>query len=182
MTFNVREVTIHFLELLGDSFGKHLAKKKMTNELELIINCGFQLASESTSEYADEEESPSTLALYMLYNYASEVPNPVAWPLFKRNILAGLHHENPLVRKAGIKILGHICDSDALLDCVKDDINELTSLLVQSLTDPIMEVREAATQAVGQFSENVVPEFLDLHAQVMPCLLEMVKSQVETAT
>jgi hypothetical protein len=78
--------------------------------------------------------------------------------------------------------LGHICESDALLDCVKDDIAELTSLLVHSLTDPAMEVREAATQAVGQFSENVVPEFLELHAQVMPCLLKMVKEQVALAT
>jgi importin-4 len=182
MMFNVREVTIHFLELLGDSFGKYLAKKNMMPQLERVINCGFQLASESTEEYADEEASPSSQALYMIYNFASEVPNATAWPLFKRNILQSMQQESPLVRAGALKILGHVCDSDALLDCVKEDIEELTALLVKALNDPCMNVREAATQAVGQFSENVVPEFLELHAQVMPCLLQMVASQVEIAT
>jgi len=30
LSFNVREVTIHFLEEIGDQFGKYLAKKQMT--------------------------------------------------------------------------------------------------------------------------------------------------------
>lgn len=30
LSFNVREVTIHFLEEIGDSFGKYMAKKQMT--------------------------------------------------------------------------------------------------------------------------------------------------------
>jgi len=32
-------------------------------------------------------------------------------------------------------VLGHICDSDALLDCIKDDIDELTNLVVAGLID-----------------------------------------------
>ena len=32
-------------------------------------------------------------------------------------------------------------------------------------------MREAAAETVGKFSEYVVPDFLDLHEQIMPCLL-----------
>ena len=36
-------------------------------------------------------------------------------------------------------------------------------------------VREAAAETVGKFSEYVVPDFLDLHEKVMPCLLKVLK-------
>jgi len=76
-----------------------------------------------------------------------------------------------LFRKAGINIMGHICDSDALLDPMKDDIDELADLLVAAMKDGNLTVREAAAFVVGQFSENIVPEFLDLHAKVFPTIL-----------
>jgi hypothetical protein len=37
------------------------------------------------------------------------------------------------VRKAGLKILGHVCDSDGLLDGVKDDIELFTDILVHGM-------------------------------------------------
>ena len=77
--------------------------------------------------------------------------------------------------------MGHICDSDGLLDPMKDDIEELTYLLVSGLNDTSLMVREAAALVVGQFSENIVPEFLDLHPKVFPCILTMLENQVEIA-
>jgi len=71
----------------------------------------------------------------MLYNYASEIPNPTIYPIFKNFILFYCKSEDPLYRKAGLKVLGHVCDSDALLDNIKDDIDELTDLLVAGLVD-----------------------------------------------
>jgi hypothetical protein len=52
-----------------------------------VIQCGFLLAAENTEQFADDEETPNTLALYMLYNYASEVPNLFIYPIFKQFIL-----------------------------------------------------------------------------------------------
>ena len=122
----MRAVTLFFLEQLGDTFGRSLAKKNV-ELLRQIVECGFKVACEDTEEFADEEDSPHYLALCMLYNFAAEVPNEVAYPIFKQHILLFCAHQaDPLVRKAGIKILGHICDSDALLDCIKDDIEEHT--------------------------------------------------------
>ena len=75
LLFNVRETTIHFLTLMSMSFGKVLSKSKMNDTLKQVIDCGFRIASESTEEYPDEEESPHSSALYMLSNYACEVTN-----------------------------------------------------------------------------------------------------------
>lgn len=36
-------------------------------------------------------------------------------------------------------------------------------------------VREACAETVGKFSEYVVPDFLDMHQQVMPCLLSVLR-------
>lgn len=85
----------------------------------------------------------------MLYNYASEVPNPFIYPIFKQFILQFCNHPEPLYRKAGLKVLGHVCDSDALLDCIKEDINELTSYLCAGLQDQNESVREGAAIVVG---------------------------------
>lgn len=175
LSFNVREITIFFLECIGDSFGKKLARKKELEVLQQIVNCGFKIASESTEEYPDEEESPHSLALHMLYNYASAVPTDIIYPMFKTNILACAARPEELFRKAALKVMGHVSDSDALLDAIKDDCEELTELLCKGLVDPSMQVREAAAEVVGQFSANIVPDFLQLHAKVMPQLLSVVK-------
>lgn len=75
-----------------------------------------------------------------------------------------------------MKILGYVSDSDGLLDFIKDDIEEHTDNLIKALNDPSEEVREACALVVGMFSENVVPEFLEMHEKVMPVLLNMIKS------
>ena len=91
LSFNVREVSIYFLEQIGDTFAKHLYKKHPT-VLRAVIDAGFKLACEDDSEYPDEEESPHSLSLYMLHNFAIEVPLPVIYPVFKENIVAFCNH------------------------------------------------------------------------------------------
>ena len=140
------------------------------------------MACEDTEEFPDEEDSPHYLALCMLYNFASEVPNEVAYPIFKQNILMFAQHSDPLVRKAGIKILGHVCDSDALLDCIKDDIEEHTQIIVLGLQDQSSVVRDATCIVVGEFSVAVIPDFLDQHDKVMPVLITVLEGLHETST
>lgn len=137
------------------------------------------MAAESEEDFADDEETPQTLAMYMLYNYASEVPNATAYPIFKALILQYCAHPDALYRRAGLKVLGHVCDSEALLDCIKDDIEELTTFIVNGLVDQSLEVKEGAAVVVGQFAENVIPEFLDMSAKVMPCLFQMLQSYTQ---
>ena len=182
MAINVRSTTIFFLEQIGDTFGRSLVKKNI-ELIQKVIECGFTIACEDTEDYPEEDDSPHYLALCMLFNYASEVPNDTAYPIFKQSILTFCANKtDPLVRKAGIKILGHVCESDALLDCIKDDIDIWTDLLVSSLVDTEVVVREAACLGVGEFSESVIPDFLDQHEKVMPVLLQVLNGLLETST
>lgn len=111
----------------------------------------------------------------MLYSFASALPNEVAYSIFKPAICNLCSFQDPLQRKAGLKILGNICDSDALLDPIKDEIDMYTELLIKGLQDPEQIVREAACQTIGEFADDVIPDFLDQHAKVMPVLLQVLQ-------
>ena len=118
----------------------------------------------------------------MLLSYACILPNPVAYSIFKPIIVELSQSESALYKKAGLKVLGTICDSDALLDPIKNEIDLWTDLIVESLKHPDQIVREAACVIIGSFSEDCVPDFLDQHGKVMPVLTQVLQSQVEVAT
>jgi hypothetical protein len=80
----LREATINFLEELGEDFGKFMSKK-MPVLIQKIIAAGFTIAAEDDTD-RDDQDNTVEFALYLLFKFASEVPNPVAWPLFKANI------------------------------------------------------------------------------------------------
>ena len=70
----------------------------------------------------------------MLYLYAAKLPNEVAYGLFKPAIVnLCASQDDPLKRKAGLKIMGQVCDSDALLDPIKEEVELFTDILVQGL-------------------------------------------------
>jgi len=118
--------------------------------------------------------------MYLLLKFACEVPNPVAWPLFKANIVSAWSEPaNPLARKASLKVLGFVSESDALLDCIKDDIDELTDLLVMALKDPNDGVRDAGALTCAEFADNVIPDFLEEADKILPCLLEVLTQRLE---
>ena len=91
LQFNVREVAIYFLEQVGDTFSKQLVKKHPDLIRDIVV-AGFKMACEDDEEYPDEEESPHSLSLYMLHNFACEVPNAIVYPLFKENIILFCNH------------------------------------------------------------------------------------------
>ena len=108
----------------------------------------------------------------MLYSFASELPNEIAYGLFKAAILNLCNsQDSELKRMGGIKILGQVCDSDALLDPIKDDVELYTDILISGLQDSSQMVREAACVTIGEFSEDCIPDFLEQHTKVMPVLL-----------
>ena len=168
--------------MIGENFGKFLVKKDQ-NKLLQIIECGCKIACEDVADYPNEEENPHELALQMLYSYAVEIPDTVAYGLFKNAIINLCSDQtDPLKRKAGLKILGTISDGDALLDPIKDDIELYTDLFVRSLQDQSEVVRQATCTVIGDFSEDVIPDFLEQHAKIMPVLLQVLQDQMEIAT
>lgn len=133
LPLSVRSTTIFFLEQLGYTFSKFLVKKDMET-LRKIIECGCTIVCEDESECNTEEENQVDLALMMLYGYAAQIPNEIAYPLFKAAIVnLCQNQQDALKRKAGLKILGEVCNSDALLDPIKDDVDMYTDLILTSL-------------------------------------------------
>lgn len=98
------------------------------------------------------------------------MPNAVIYPVILREVERFGTSQKDLERKAAIRVLGWICDSTCL-DSIKEDIGKISTFVVGKLQDQSFVVREAAAEAVGKFSEHVVPDFLELHAQVMPSLI-----------
>ena len=98
------------------------------------------------------------------------MPNAVIYPVIMKEVERFGTSQSELQRKAAIRVLGWICDSTCL-DSIKEDIDKITVFIVGKLQDPSFLVREAAAETVGKFSEHVVPDFLDLHAKVMPSLV-----------
>jgi HEAT repeat protein len=111
----------------------------------------------------------------MLYSYACTVPNEKVYPIFKKHLQTFGVSKDQHERAAATTILGYIADPDSCLDLVRDDVNPLTNFLVDKMQDESYVVREAAGETVGRFSEHVVPDFLDKHKQIVPCLLRVIK-------
>lgn len=174
-SLNLREITLLFLELVAENYGKVIVKRLGADVVDKIVYTGFVIASESEEDYEEEQETPHTLSLYMIYNYSCEISKKVIYPTLLKYIQQFGTSQNDLQRKAAIKVLGYICDSDSCLDNIKNDIDEITNFIVQKLQDPSFKVREASAETVGKFSEYVVPDFLDKHEQVVPCLLQVLR-------
>lgn len=69
----------------------------------------------------------------MMYNYACEIPNNVIYPIIMKNVEKFGTSNNELERKAAIKVLGFIADSDSCLDRIKEDIESITKFIVAKL-------------------------------------------------
>jgi hypothetical protein len=68
----------------------------------------------------------------MIFNFASEVPNTVIYPIIMKNVERFGTSTKELERKAAIKVLGYVCDSTCL-DMIKEDIDKITAFVVSKL-------------------------------------------------
>ena len=170
---NLREVTLLFLELIAEKYARVLIKKHGLNFIEGIVEKGFQIASEDPELYDENEASPPSMAVQMLYMYAIVVSNEQIYPIFKKFLQKYGTSQNEYERAAATRILGHIADSEACVDHVRDDISPMTNFLIDKMNDSSFAVREAAGETVGRFSEHILSDFLDQHKKVMPCLIKV---------
>jgi hypothetical protein len=135
----------------------------------------YKVASEAEDGPDEDEETPHHLALQMMYGFASEIHSDIMFPLLMKYFQIYISSKSPLERKAAIKMLGFISESEACLNKIKENVDELTDVIVNKMKDESFLVREATAEVVGRFSENVVPDFLDRHEKVLPVLMEVIK-------
>ena len=172
---NLREVTLLFLELISERYARVLIKNHGVSFVDGIFAVGFKILSEDPELYEGQDAAPPEMACTMLYSFASTVPNEKVFPIVKKYLQIYGTSTNEHERAGAVYFLGHISDSDCCLDPIKDEIDVLTTFVVDKLTDASSAVRESAAETVGRFSENVVPEFLDKHKVVMPSLIAVAR-------
>ena len=177
---NLREVTILFLELIAERYARLLVKNHGLNFVDKVVEVGFGIASEDHSLYDENDASPPEMALHMLYAFACNVPHEKVYPIFQKYLQQFGTDKDEHKRAGATYILGYIADPEACLDFIKRDLNPLTNFLIDRMQDNSFIVREAAGEAVGRFSEHVVPDFLDLHKKVMPCLIKVVRDMYDS--
>lgn len=69
----------------------------------------------------------------MILSYSSEVPTSVIYPIIMKYIEKYGSSQKELERKAAIKVLGFISDSDSCLDSIKENIDAITLYIVTKL-------------------------------------------------
>lgn len=113
--------------------------------------------------------------MYLIFSFSSSISYQIMYPIIIKHVLKFGGSPKELERKAAIKVLGFISDPDSCLEMIKENIVDITEFIVAKLQDPSFIVREATAETVGKFSEYVVPDFLDEHETVMPCLINVLK-------
>jgi hypothetical protein len=70
---NLREITMLFVEQIGENYSKYLVKKAGTAIIDKIMETAFIIASESEEDFEDGQETPHQLALYLVFSYSSAI-------------------------------------------------------------------------------------------------------------
>ena len=81
---NLREVTILFLELISEKYARVLIKKHGLNFIDKIIEEGFKIASEDPELYDQNDASPPSMSIQMIYSYSCTVPTEKVYPILMK--------------------------------------------------------------------------------------------------
>lgn len=122
-----------FLEQIAENYSRFLVKKAGNQIIDKIIETGFIIASESEDGFEEQQDTPHQLALYMIFSYSTEVPHNVVYPIIMKYVEKFGNSTKELERKAAVKVLGFISDSDSCLDMIKENIVPVTQYIVNKL-------------------------------------------------
>lgn len=172
-----RQRAILFFEFLPANHAKMFKKKKQV--LDSIITTMMKIACEPEEELSRDEQAPCRYALFTMKSFSVYLHKPVIFPVLIKNIRACIESPDENERRAGIELLGFICESDACLDPIKDHIDEITDVIVKCLYDESVLVKATTAETVGMFSENV-SDFLQKTDQVIPAIVDTLKYLSDT--
>jgi hypothetical protein len=112
----LREITMLFLEQIGENYSKYLVKKAGTAVVDKIIEAAFVIASESEEDFEEGQESSHQLALYLVFSYSCAISNQIMYPIIMKYVEKFGTSSKDLERKAAVKMLGYISDPDSCLE------------------------------------------------------------------
>ncbi|XP_028643192.1 importin-4 [Grammomys surdaster] len=120
-------------------------------------------------------ETPKHFAVQVVDMLALHLPPEKLCPHVMPMLEEALRSEAPYQRKAGFLVLAVL--SDGAGDHIRQRLlYPLLQIVCKGLNDPSQVVRNAALFALGQFSENLQPHISSYSEEVMPLLLNYLKS------
>ncbi len=143
-SINLREITMLFLEQIGENYSKYLVKKAGSHIIEKIIETAFIIASESEEDFEEGQETPHQLALYLVFSYSSAISYQIMYPIIMKYVQKFGTSSKALERKAAIKVLGYISDPDSCLEMIKENIDDVTVFIVERLKDSSVRIQRTS--------------------------------------
>lgn len=171
----LRNVVLAFVQSAVATKGKVIKKNKEL--LMKILQGAFEISSENEDKYEEDEDTPVDAALDLLEQYAIKIPNTLIYPLLMSGCESFLKSPDPGKRRAALLIIGTV--SKGVEDPIKNNLEAVVNVVLQSFSDPEQKVQEAAVIAFCYFADNLSPEIVDQHAKILPKLLEAVHSKTE---
>ena len=83
---------------------------------------------------------------------------------------SNFQNADPKYREASVMSLGVI--SEGCFEVMKNKLESILTIVLQSLKDPEQIVRGAASFTLGQFAEHLQPEIVAHYEIVLPCILD----------
>jgi len=81
------------------------------------------------------------LALSLVFTYSCAISYEIMYPIIMKHVQRFGLSSKELERKAAVKVLGYISDTDSCLEMIKENIDDVTIFIVQRLQDPSVSAR-----------------------------------------
>lgn len=69
----------------------------------------------------------------MIFSYSTAISYQIMYPIIMKFVEKFGQSQKPLERKAAVKVLGFISDPDSCLEMIKENIDDVTTFIVQRL-------------------------------------------------
>ncbi|GJY22951.1 importin-4 [Tanacetum coccineum] len=133
-----------------------------------ILDIMFQLLTEATNNEDKDDLSPDRAAAEVLDTMSVNLSKHV-FPLALEFASKNSQNVEPKFREASVMVLGLI--SEGCLELIKEKLEAVLRIVLESLRDPEQIVRGAASYAVGQFAEYLHPEIISHYERILPRIL-----------
>nr|GEW48607.1 importin-4-like isoform X1 [Tanacetum cinerariifolium] len=133
-----------------------------------ILDIMFQLLTEATNSEDEDDLSPDRVAAEVLDTMSVNLSKHV-FPLALEFASKNSQNVEPKFREASAMILGLI--SEGCLELIKEKLEAVLRIVLESLRDPEQIVRGAASYALGQFAEYLHPEIISHYERILPRIL-----------
>ena len=133
-----------------------------------ILDIMFQLLIEATNSGDEDDFSPDRAAAEVLDTMSVNLSEHV-FPLVLEFASKNSQNVEPKFREASVMVLGLI--SEGCLELIKEKLEAVLRIVLESLRDPEQIVRGAASYALGQFSEYLQPEIIFHYERILPRIL-----------